>query len=42
MKKFILFAAILLAGCAKQVLPQEKLTAHDAEINAIIAQLSPG
>ena len=41
MKKFLFFSLIFfLAACSPQTLPQDKLTAHDAEINAIIAQLS--
>ena len=40
-KLFVLSLIVLLAGChSSQPLPQEKLTGHDAEINAIIAQLS--
>ena len=40
-KRYILLSlAVLLAGCQPKPLPQEQLTRHDAEINAIIAQLS--
>ena len=42
MKKiFFLIATCLLAfACSTPQTPQEKLTAHDAEINAIIAQMT--
>ncbi len=36
----LLLAGLLAIGCTKPVAPQEKLTAHDAEINAIIAQMT--
>ena len=40
-KLFFLIATCLLAfACSTQQTPQEKLTAHDAEINAIIAQMT--
>jgi beta-glucosidase len=41
MKKILILTfAFLLAGCASHTLPQDKLTVHDGEINAIIAQMS--
>ncbi|MCR5709153.1 MAG: glycoside hydrolase family 3 C-terminal domain-containing protein [Bacteroidales bacterium] len=43
MKRFtfsILLASLIAFGCTKPVAPQEKLTAHDAEINAVIAQMT--
>ena len=36
----LLLAGLLAIGCTKTVSPQDQLTAHDAEINKIIAQMT--